>query len=561
MPFSPYFQICSILTCSNTLFYEHRHLNNSLTRALYYRRYITLRQRHRRAQRGEVISSLQRRRVLYTISIAAAATTISTLSTTQVSYYHSFQSAYLVPPHLHMAFEQQCRRRGSSIPSSSLGAVLAAAAEVRTATSTARSSLEGRQPDAEPASATMSSPLSPSESQTQDETRSARSTSSASRNSNRLSLTLPIAPPNSLPSRPIPTPSSASVPPTPIDTPAVASPTDRNEFIIAIAAQERRVLELKEELSQAERQLRRLQKQFTASEGHRKRTAHRNVDPLRTAPSEENQGVKRTSELERRKAILLAQSQGLNRDHKRTIIRGGHARTLSLLSPTTPTAGFPLPETNEVRRSIDGPVRPDWKPKPVTALNKRATWAPRQTQQVNGVGVKQIANDFKQGLWTFVEDLRQATVGDEAVSGNFNRTSDLSSKPNKINSNDQDTIRASTSSNGSNGSNRGRIPFPTDSNSESSTPVRSTGSFNDRLQQQQRAASTRTTEPTAPAAAITKTRKHFSWTPLTFDQFDDDDWSSWDSPTVKQSRWSGSTVNGDIVPAVPDRSEETEGIL
>ena len=464
-----------------------------------------------------------------------------------------------------MAFEQQCRRRGSSIPSSSLGAVLAAAAEVRTATSTTRSSLEGRPSEAESASAMMSSPSGPSEPQAQDETRSARSTSSASRNSNRLSLTLPIAPPNSLPSRPIPTPSSASVPPTPIDTPAAATPTDRNEFIIAIAAQERRVLELKEELSQAERQLRRLQKQFTASEGHRKKP-HRTTNLPRTASPDEGQDVKRTSELERRKAILLAQSQGLNRDRKRTVIRGGHARTLSLLSPTTPTAGFPLPlpEENEARRSVDGPVRPDWKPKPATALNKRATWAPRQAQQVNGVGVKQIANDFKQGLWTFVEDLRQATVGDEAVSGNFNRTSDMTTRPNKLNGNDQDTIRASTSSNGSSGSNgsgRGRIPFPADPNSESSTPAKSSGSFNDRLQQQQRAASSRTTEPAAPAAAITKTRKHYSWTPLTFDQFDDDDWSSWDSPTVNQARWSGSTVNGDILPAVTDRAEETEGTL
>ena len=460
-----------------------------------------------------------------------------------------------------MAFEQQCRRRGSSIPSSSLGGILAAAAEVKTATSTARSSLEGRQADAEPTSATMPPPSVPGEARSPDETRSARSTSSASRNSNRLSLTLPIAPPNSLPSRPIPTPSSASIPPTPIDSPAVAFPTDRNEFITTIAAQERRVLELKEELSQAERQLRRLHKQFAASEAYRKRTARRNIDPRRTASPDDDEAVKRTSELERRKAILLAQSQGLPRDHKRTVIRGGHARTLSLLSPTTPTAGFPLPENNDARRSVDAPVRPEWKPKSAAALNKRATWAPRQTQQVNGVGVKQIANDFRQGLWTFVEDLRQATVGDEAVSGKFNRTSDLVARPIKASSNDQDTIRASTSSNGSSSSGRGRIPFPTETSSESSTPVKSSGSFNDRLQQQQRAASSRATEPAAPAAAVTKQRKHFSWTPLTFDQFDDDDWSSWDTPTVKQSRWSGSTVNGDIIPAVPDKPEETEGTL
>lgn len=280
--------------------------------------------------------------------------------------------------------------------------------------------------------------------------------------------------------------------------------------------------------------------------------------------------TQRTSELERRKAILLAQSQGTPREYKRTVIRGGHARALSLLSPTRPVTEFPALEDleNNVRRSIDSSStsssRPhDWKPKSAAMISKRATWAPRQTQPPNGV--KQIANDFKQGLWTFVEDLRQATVGDEAISGKFNRTAEMAARLNQV-----DTIRASSAT--PNSMNRGRIPFPTETSSETSTPIRSnfsssSGSFNERLQQQERQKKASGTtsnngEPAAPAAAATKARKHFSWTPLTFDQFDDDDWSNWDTPTVKQSRWSGSTVNGDIIPApVSDRSDENEGTL
>ncbi|KAK7757311.1 hypothetical protein SLS62_000861 [Diatrype stigma] len=367
-----------------------------------------------------------------------------------------------------------------------------------------------------------------------------------------------------------------AIPPTPLEASAVKSPTDPNQFIVAIAAQERRVLELREELSLAEGELRRLKKQFTAAEGYKKRVSQRNNDLQRAMSAtgqgqgsyEESSATQRTSELERRKAILLAQSKGAPREYKRTVIRGGHARTLSLLSPARPATEFPLLEDLEVaRRSIDSAPQHDWKPRSATTINKRATWAPRQTQPPNGV--KQIANDFRQGLWTFVEDLRQATVGDEAISGNFNRTSEMVARlnrPNSGSSHDQDTIRASS---GTPTTNRGRIPFPTETSSENNTPIRSnfssSGSFNERLQQQQKERSNGTSqagEPAAPAAAVTKARKHFSWTPLTFDQFDDDDWSNWDTPTVKQSRWSGSTVNGDIIPApVSDRSDENEATL
>ncbi|KAI1425864.1 hypothetical protein F5Y12DRAFT_322870 [Xylaria sp. FL1777] len=378
------------------------------------------------------------------------------------------------------------------------------------------------------------------------ETRPARSTSSASRNANRLSLTLPIALPNSFSSRPTPT---SSMPPTPIETLTVNSPVDSDDFIVAIAAQERRVLELREELARAEANLKKLQRQWTISEACKKRPPNTTAEPPRVLAAaanlrdgrEDSPASKRTSELERRKAILLAQSQGTPRQHKRTIITGGHARTLSLLSPTKSVSDMSGLEDQDSTRLSDSYISQSPTPL-IRPVNKRATWAPpRSTQQ--HTGVKQLANDFKQGLWTFVEDLRQATVGDEAISGTTNRTTEMGSRSERIDG-DQDTIRASTA-------NRGRIPFPIELDTLSDSPSSSsTSNSSDRLQHR------RTTSRPEP-----RTRKHFSWTPLTFDNFDDDDWANWDSANVKTSRWSGSTVNGDIAPAIPEKADENAAVV
>lgn len=378
------------------------------------------------------------------------------------------------------------------------------------------------------------------------ETRSIRSASSASRNANRLSLTLPIALPTSISSRPTPT---SSVPPTPIDTSSFNSPVESDASIVAIAAQERRVLELREELARAETELKRLQRQWTVSEGCKKRPPNNtSTEPFRAlAPAatlrdsrEDIPAVKRNSELERRKAILLAQSQATPRQHKRTVMRGSHARTLSLLSPSR------LVEDASIHDEQDSIQSPDsyMSCSPIVTgypLNKRATWAPRPASQ-QPTGVKQLANDFKHGLWTFVEDLRQATVGDEAISGTTNRTTEMSGRSNRIDGG-QDTVRATNL-------NRGRIPIPAELDSPLNSPTRSsTNGSNDRFQHRRTASRP---EP--------RVRKHYSWTPLTFESLDDDDWSSWDTPNVKTSRWSGSTANGEV-PAIPEKADENEAAL
>ncbi|KAI1765970.1 hypothetical protein GGR53DRAFT_243392 [Hypoxylon sp. FL1150] len=526
-------QICLIITRSTTLTTDKR-LNNIIT-ALYSRRSFSVGKGHRRAKYSPATPFPRRHSVQ-----------------TEILQHRSKRK--IIKPfiwaNIKMAVEQR-RLRNLEDPLISLDTVMNSDPDMAVGASTtvepapssnASTSTRARRSESiaesgyagkDTSSSLMSSPPPLSET---SQTRSTRSTSTTSRNSNRLSLTLPIAAPNSFPSRPTPT---ASMPPTPIETSALSTPTatDPNDFIIAIAAQERRVLELREELSRAEHELRKLKKQWTTSDAYKKRVTNRNIDPLRArvpAPEvqwghDDSPAVRYTSELERRKAILLAQSQAAPREHKRTVIRGGHTRTLSLLSPTKSANG------DEALRSADLYT----KPSPVLSpapLNKRATWAPRQSLPANGM--KQMANELKQGLWTFVEDLRQATVGDEGISGTTNRTSDMSSH-------DQDTIRASTTT-------RGRMPFQDEPESMVETPGRSsTGSFSDRFQHRH------TTSRQEPS----KAKKHYSWTPLTFENYDDEDWSNWDTPNVKTSRWSGSTVNGDIISAIPERNGENEGTL
>ena len=543
-------QICLATSSSSTLF-NYRRLNNIVT-ALYSRRtsYSRRHQRHRRVPSGPSLLSLfsfpgqsQRRRFLG-----------------ESPSRRSIERLFKPLDWVEMGLERRMSR-ASPIAAASLDAVMNAsstafksetAASATTPISSSQTSEgglteEGSKISDAKTSESMPPPQPPATSET-IETRSTRSTSSASRNANRLSLTLPIAPPNSFSSRPTPT---SSMPPTPVDTLTLNSPVESEDFIVAIAAQERRVLELREELARAESALKKLQRQWTITEACKKRPPHTTAEPRRAlAPAAnlrdgqaDSPVSKRNSELERRKAILLAQSQGASRPHKRTVIRGGHTRTLSLLSPTKPVSDMSIHEDQNSAQSSESYVIQSPAPA-IRTINKRATWAPpRSTQQPTGV--KQLANDFKQGLWTFVEDLRQATVGDEAVSGTTNRTSGMSSRPEHADGN-QDTIRASTV-------NRGRIPLSAELDSQSNSPDSSSpSSSGDRLQHR------RTTSRPEPRA---RARKHYSWTPLTFDSFDDDDWANWDSPNVKTSRWSGSTVNGDVASAIPEGTNEPEAAL
>ncbi|TDZ34591.1 hypothetical protein C8035_v010309 [Colletotrichum spinosum] len=365
---------------------------------------------------------------------------------------------------------------------------------------------------------------------TQDRlSRAARSISNASRNTNRLSLTLPIAPPTSDPSRPASV-ATASFPPTPAEASVVASPTDSNEFIIAIAAQERKVLEIREDLARAEAELARLKHEWTAQGARRERKLPARPLAPHFEPSlldDDEAACRRSVELDRRKALLRdLQGQTGPREYRRRVLRGGHTRTLSLLSPTKPD-GFAVHEDTSSIRSLElrsPPMLPSQ-----AALPKRASWQPR-TYNTATPGVKQIAQDFRLGLWSFVEDIRQATVGDEPIHGVPGRpgSTDPYGRRETLLAGEQETIKAPNSS-------RNRASLSSAFDSSIDTPSKPGKPLQERA------------NPKPATKATTSKAKHFSWTPLTFDSFDDNDWSNWESPSVssaKSARWSGSTVGG-----------------
>ncbi|KAK4142305.1 uncharacterized protein C8A04DRAFT_38411 [Dichotomopilus funicola] len=418
------------------------------------------------------------------------------------------------------------------------------------------SSRAGSRDDTKPRRFPDESITSPS-SQTEDfasETRSARSASTTSRSTNRLSLTLPIVPPTAYPLRSTPASTTTpAFPPTPLDTPALMSPVDPNDLITAIAAQERRVLELREELNRAESDLSKLKKQWATHEAYKKRTGRRNVEPAAglgpAAELQDETAIRRSAEIDRRKA-LLGQNNPLATPERsrRRVFTGRHTRTLSLLSPTRPVSSFSATTDDEPESA--GPSEPGDRfnsPESLALQAKRASWAARTTQTA---GVKQLAEDLKTGLWTFMEDLRQATVGDEPITGqgNYMRGTDGNMKSATGSSGDQDTIRAPNAP-------RPRLSSAFDDPAKASEDA-DNNDGNDDPQGLPRPRLLRRSQTDAGARGGAK---RFSWTPLTIDAYDDNDWSNWDTPGVSSPRWSGTTVNGDIIPTIPEkRADEGE---
>ncbi len=228
---------------------------------------------------------------------------------------------------------------------------------------------------------------------------------------------------------------SSSVPNTPLIAARPSSPEKRlphpgdpNSFLTALATQERRVLELKEELQKAEAELEKLKKQWASHEATKKRNELRHLEqlqPLNTSlaslsASQGEESTRVNKELDRRKRTSSSVKAS-----QRTVFSGSrHTRTLSLLSPKESAAGSHLPlqgkgppkrplervngivvpsTVHELGTSTDGP-------------NVVAELYKGPSREIIVETGKQLVGDFRQGLWTFFDDLRQVTVGDEAAS-------------------------------------------------------------------------------------------------------------------------------------------------
>lgn len=315
----------------------------------------------------------------------------------------------------------------------------------------------------------------------------------AARHAKRLTLNFPIAPPLNL--RPeqqqqqsSPSVAVASTPTA--ESPGMMSPgqsvpdalpptsdesPEPTDILTAIASQERKVLELREELQKAELELAGLKKQWVLSERRKKQTeiSHRAeaMRPWRqptdvgespsasetpssagtatpTDPSVSAQ-IRRSKELDRRSSIRSTPTAdvSVSANGRRVFAGSKHTRALSLLSPEMGVVKTPFPMKNESEQQMAGNEtqatrhprsatlpsveRADTSEsleKPVDLMTQNASgnqWRrslpPPSSEALLRTG-RQMAYDLREGLWTFLEDIRQATVGEEAMSDTRTRT-------------------------------------------------------------------------------------------------------------------------------------------
>ena len=258
-------------------------------------------------------------------------------------------------------------------------------------------------------------------------TRSASVATSSSSGRKRLSLSFPVLPPgcdppprNYSPATPLSSSVGLTTPPN-----GDVSPEDSSAFLTALAAQERRVLELREELSKAESELAKLKRQWTNHEANKSRhellgsglsTPQRAATMRDAMTSPTNR-----EEFERRQSMRgTAGSSG-----RKVLPSQRHQRTLSLLAPERTEFRQPFPQPKDLD-SDPAPAKSQGRcPSPNTNGPEPASFSARAASldladRPKGQDVfiktgQQIAADFRDGIWTLLEDLRSAAVGDDTA--------------------------------------------------------------------------------------------------------------------------------------------------
>ena len=318
-------------------------------------------------------------------------------------------------------------------------------------------------------------------------------------------------------------------------------PGESNTFLTALAAQERRVLELKEELEKAEGELEKLKKQWAAHEATKKRNELRHLEqlqPLNTSlagpsasASHDEESVRINKELDRRK-----RTSSSVRSSQRTVFSGSrHTRTLSLLSPrdSTATSHSSLQGNGHTRHPLET-VNDVAVPFTIHELSSSTDGSSVSTSSYKGpprdmileTG-KQLVGDFRQGLWTFFEDLKQVTVGDEAA-GTLNPRAQPSLPPGSLPK--RQAIREKVTS----------MKQGPARKVDSSSDVRGceTTQNHDLLASKQNLTQSTVREnelveqPTPLSAGASQS---ISTTTNSSDSDDDDGWDEWDTPIVKGS--------------------------
>lgn len=225
---------------------------------------------------------------------------------------------------------------------------------------------------------------------------------------------------------------------------------DSSTFLTALAAQERQVLELREELQKAEESLTRLKKQWASHEVIKKRNEFRQrqreqLQPLEPAsrislesvrtPDDARASFEVSNCTPRASSDVDGRSspggeekprrQNSTRQMQRRVFAGSRqTKTLSLLSKIGNRRISANQATQELLNAPEPANRKGASPlkqsktlsvQPSPGRNDTGESAKGQPKEVFIETGKQLVGDLRDGLWTLFEDLRQATVGEEAT--------------------------------------------------------------------------------------------------------------------------------------------------
>ncbi|KAJ5462590.1 hypothetical protein N7475_007534 [Penicillium sp. IBT 31633x] len=410
-------------------------------------------------------------------------------------------------------------------------------------------------------------------------------------------------------------PSTAQAPGTPM---SFDVPDDGYDFLRAIASQERKVMELREELTRAEADLVTIKKQWAQSEKSRKRAEINHVEPLVPLKSPEfskpeasisharemsmsSVGSSTVSQermsrdLDRRSSVRAAAAPGTKiGTNGRRVFHGTHTRTLSLLSPVTP--GLPrgepgISEADRVGRTPRSATLPsvdrsnaaimsaqlDESQVPEHLLAQwRNTLPPPSREALVRTG-KQMASDLREGLWTFLEDIRQATVGEEGISGTHTRNMSPSNSLAPPNGRKRDSLAKSRSRerlladgklsrSSSSSSSRGRGPAAETKTGKDTKPAEISTSFWNEFGIDTPAQKSPNV-PRTPSdnKAVTRNeatgaerRDRRSSNSIDAENEDLENWDSWDTPRSPQKTHTPSSSRSTIE-SKHDRSPITQG--
>ena len=344
---------------------------------------------------------------------------------------------------------------------------------------------------------------------------------------------------------------SSSVPNTPILPTRELSPERRpidpaesTTFLTALAAQERHLLELREEVQKVELELGRLKKQWAAHEATKKKDELRHLQQMQswTTPQDDptvsydRSSVRLIKEQDRRKMMPT------NVKHsQRTFFLGSkHTRTLSLLSSRESrcaiTAGDERPTRDRrletVNDIVESPVNHGLRTSTdgVSGFDHLSNGPPQDLIMETG---KQIVGDFRQGLWTFFEDLRQVTVGDEAASTKNPRTPRMISASNSSHKHldrDRAVIMRDVDVK--------RIDDPVETQAAGQKPGKDDDAFN----------------RNHSGKAESKYASNVLAISSDSDDDDDDGWDDWDTPKTKGAIIQGNAIRSPTVSPLTDMS-------